>query len=235
MADEAQTCAALIAALSGSDKVKIRAAVDELIVLGSSSDAVKTLLEEHLASAAPHRRWTLAYVLGELSQPSATVLRALEEGLDLEDSEVRWAVALLLTKLARSDAQIGARLRNLCASGTATQRRMALYCVRELRLADEKTLETVFQALKDPVPLVRVAAVITLKAASRVDNNGKAALYDLFLNDLDARVRNVAAITLATLGNPSEQFLTALREAAASADPQIKKAAVAALSLLSEK
>ncbi len=235
MKNEAGRYAALIATLDDLDKAKIRAAVDELTMLGSGSAAVKTILEQRLASAQPKNLWALAYVLAQLSQPSSAVLRALEDALDHDDSEVRWAIALLLTKLARSDARISERLVDLCASGTPTQRRMTLYCMRELRLDDGRRRELVFRALNDTVPLVRVAAVITLKAMSHVDDNGKQALLDLFLNDPDVRVRNVAAITLAALGSPSERFLTALREASDSAHPQIKKAAFAALSLLNDK
>lgn len=235
MENEAATCAALIAALDHSDKAKIRVSVDALITLASDSAAVKTILEQRLADPRCKNRWALAYILARLPEPSAAVIQTLEDALDHDDAEIRWAITLLLAQLAQSEARITDRVVELCANGTPTQRRMALYCMRELKLNDGRSLESVFKALNDAVPLVRVAAVITLKARSHLDENGKQALLELFLNDPDTRVRNVAAITLAVLGRPSEQFLAALRDATGSDHPQIKKAAFAALSLLHDK
>jgi len=57
----------------------------------------------------------------------------------------------------------------------------------------------------------------------------------VFANDPDLRVRSAAAITLAELGEGSEEFLTALRLAIGAENPQIKKAAFAALALLEKK
>jgi HEAT repeat protein len=112
---------------------------------------------------------------------------------------------------------------------------MAVYCVRDLKLGDRPSLESLLNALNDPEPLVRVAAVTSLKARADVDENGRRVLLDLFLHDRDVRVRNVAAITLAGLGSPSEKFLGALHNATAGDNAQIKKAAFAALSLLHNK
>ena len=155
MHNEFGTCAALIAALDDRDKAKIRAAVDALITHAAGSATVKTALEQRLGDPCCNNRWAIAYILAHLSQPSAAVVQTLEDALDHEDAEIRWAVALLLAQLGKADAQITDRVLDLCANGTPTQRRMALYCIRQLGLDDGKSLELLFKALNDPVPLVR--------------------------------------------------------------------------------
>jgi HEAT repeat protein len=60
-------------------------------------------------------------------------------------------------------------------------------------------------------------------------------LCDLFLNDPDLRVRNAAAVTLAQLGSPSEEFLVALKMAGASEHAQLRKAATAAIAILQKR
>jgi HEAT repeat protein len=227
--------AALISALADSDKTKIRAAVDALVTLATDSADVRAALEQRLNGPHGKNHWTLAYVLGHLSQPSGAVVQTLLDALDHADPEIRWAIAVLLVRLGKSDAVIARRLLELCATGTPTERRMAVYCVRDLKLGDRPSLESLLNALNDPEPLVRVAAVTSLKARADVDENGRRVLLDLFLHDRDVRVRNVAAITLAGLGSPSEKFLGALHNATAGDNAQIKKAAFAALSLLHNK
>ncbi|HEU4343813.1 MAG TPA: HEAT repeat domain-containing protein [Candidatus Binatia bacterium] len=226
---------ALISALADSDKTKIRAAVDALVALAADSAGVRAALEQRLNGPHGQNHWTLAYVLGHLSQPSGPVIQMLLDALDHADPEIRWAIAVLLVRLGKSDAAVVGRLLDLCATGTPTERRMAVYCVRDLELSDKLSLESLLNALQDPEPMVRVAAVTSLKARTDVDENGRGVLLDLFLRDRDVRVRSVAAITLAVLGSPSEKFLAALDDAAASDHAQIKKAAFAALSLLHNK
>ncbi|MGH7811044.1 MAG: HEAT repeat domain-containing protein, partial [Candidatus Binatia bacterium] len=60
----------------------------------------------------------------------------------------------------------------------------------------------------------------------------RAALLQIYLTDVDIKVRNAAAVTLANFGSPSEAFLLALREATESDDSQARKAAAIALGLL---
>jgi HEAT repeat protein len=60
-------------------------------------------------------------------------------------------------------------------------------------------------------------------------------LLKSYLNDVDIKVRNAAAVTLAQLGSPSEEFLRALRQVSQDAEPQAQKAAALALDLLQKK
>jgi HEAT repeat protein len=90
-------------------------------------------------------------------------------------------------------------------------------------------------SLRDPDPTVRVAAVTSLRMQSRLSEEGKNELLQRFSKDQDPRVRYTAAITLAYLGAPSEEFLSALTEASASDNARLKKAATTALTILKNK
>jgi HEAT repeat protein len=112
---------------------------------------------------------------------------------------------------------------------------MAIYCIRDLNFTDAASLQALLDSLRDDDPTVRVAAVTSLKGRLEIDSGGKKILYDLFVNDPDLRVRNAAAVTLAQLGSPSEEFLAALKMAGASEHAQLRKAATAALAILQKR
>ena len=224
--------AALIADLEHPQKPKIRAAVDALITLLPHEPGLKDDLEQSLSDARHRNLWAFAYVLGHLPQPSGATIRTLLTALDHNESDIRWAVALLLVRLAKTESVVISLLVELSRSGTANQKRMAVYCIRDLRLADNASLKALLAASRDSEAAVRVAAVTSLKTRNDVGANARKRLLELFLTDTDVRVCNAAAITLAQLGSPSEDFVAALRAAANSESAVLKKAASAALSLL---
>ena len=222
---------ALIADLERSEKPIIRAAVDALISLTERSAELRSAL--HLKLSDPHvkNRWTIAYVLAHLPHPPSDVVHCLLDGLDHKEADIRWAIGLLLVRLARTNPSIAQELLRRCTDGSPLQRRMAVYCVRDLNLQDAASEEVLFLALRDPDPMVRMAAVAGLKRRN-LDSSNKDVLLAIFLEDSDNRVRSVAAVTLAQIGAPSERFLSELKLAEMSDDEQIRRAAKAALSLL---
>ncbi len=230
-ADEEKT-AALIAGLEHSQKTKIRAAVDALIALSAHEPGLRAILEESLNNAQPRNLWAFAYVLGHLPQPSATTLRALFAALDHNEPDIRWAIALLVTRLAKSEGAVVNLLLELSRSGTANQKRMAVYCIRDLQLRDDGSLQALLAASRDTEASVRVAAVTSLKTRNDAGPKARKRLLELFLTDRDVRVCNAAVITLAQLGSPSEDFIAALRAMEHSENAPLKKAVSAALSLL---
>jgi hypothetical protein len=227
--------AALIAALEVSQKAEMRAAVDALIALAERQPALRVSLEQSLGDAHRQNAWALAYVLGHLPQPSAATIRALLAGLDHSEPDIRWAIALLLVRLAKSDGTIARFLSELCRSGGPRQKRMAVYCIRDLKMSDAGSLEALLAASRDSQPAVRIAAAISLKTLAGTSTEARQRLLELFLCDSDIRVCNAAAITLAQTGAPSEEFLAALRAAEQSHNPALTKAARAALNLLENK
>jgi hypothetical protein len=74
--DSDQT-AALIAKLDHDDKPTIRAAVDALILLAAGSPELCSALNRRLAEAGHKHYWPVAYVLGNLPQPSRAVITGL--------------------------------------------------------------------------------------------------------------------------------------------------------------
>lgn len=235
MNDPDEKIAALIADLDGSDKRRIRAAVDALAPLAGGSSELRTELTTLLNDPRRRNRWPIAYLLGSLSEAAADVLDVLVETLGSPDSDIRWAVALLLVRLGKKDMRIVNLLLGLHDTGNATQRRMAIYCIRDLCLQDDVAVPVFLERLNDPEPMVRVAGATSLKSRRNLHSDGKDRLLKLFLDDPDPRVRSAAAIILAELEPASEEFLTALRCAAESEGSQIKKAASAALALLKKR
>ena len=223
---------ALLADLRSADKPTIRAAVDELIKFATAAPALAEKLNHLLEESPAEHQWPAAYILAHLPHPSRQVFAVLLSALDHPDPDIRWAVMLLLVRLAKTDSGIVQLLLELRETGTPTQRRMALYCIRDLNLTDAVSLQALLDSLRDDDPTVRVAAVTSLKTRMEIDTRGPKMLYELFQNDPDLRVRNAAAVTMAWLGSPSEEFLAALKIAETSEHAQLRKAATAALAIL---
>jgi HEAT repeat protein len=226
--------APLMADLEKSDKPTLRKAVDALIPIAADDPQLETLLSELLDDSSRKNRWAIAYVLASLPSPAQSGVRVLIETLDHRDPDIRWAVSLLLVRLAKKERQILRLLIELASKGTANQRRMAIYALRDIGLDDE-SVQTLLMSLRDPDPTVRVAAVTSLKMQSGLGEEGKNELLRRFSQDQDPRVRNTAAVTLAYLGAPSKEFLSALTKASASDNAQLKKAATTALNILKNK
>lgn len=225
---------ALIADLEQSDKSIVRAAVNVLASLAKNSAELRAQLQRRMADPQVQNSWAMAYVLAHLPQPSRDVVDRLLDSLDHNDADIRWAIGLLLVRLAGSDEEITRELMRLCAIGNALQRRMAIYCLRDLNPQDEASTRVFLVALRDPDPRVRIAAATGLKRKN-LDLPGKDALLAVFLEDPDDRVKSVAAVTLAQIGESSERFLRALNFAESSADEPLRRAVKAALLLLKNK
>lgn len=226
---------ALIATLEQRDKPALRAAVDQLISLALNSPPLCARLERRLNEGGRRTDWPVAYVLGNLPNPSRPAIDRLFDALDHEEPDIRWAVALLLVRIAKEQKEVMGLLIRLCAAGSLKQKRMALYAIRDLALSDAASLSAFFTALQDSEPTVRVAAAICLKTRMDVDETGKRRLLEAYIHDAEPKVRHTVAITLAALGAPQPDFITALKKNRASEDEQTKKAAIAALELLEKR
>lgn len=227
--------APLLADLEKPDKPTLRKAVDALIGMAAAEARVVTILSELLNEPSRKNRWPIAYILASLPSPPPASITVLIETLDHPDPDIRWAVTLILIRLAKTDRQVLKLLMDLTSKGTANQRRMAIYSLRDAGLGNEESVQALVDALQDSDPTVRVAAVTSLRMEANLSENRKNELLRLFLKDQDSRVRNSAAVTLAQLGAPSEQFLSELVKAKASNDAQLKKAASAAFDILKIK
>ena len=235
-ADDWQTTA-LITNLDQHDKPIIRAAVDSLIQRAADSPQLRDTLNQRLTEAGHQNYWPVAYILGNLPNPSSAAIAGLLEALDHRDPDIRWAIALLLVRIAKQNKNLAVinPLIQLCTAGSDNQKRMALYAIRDLSLSDTASLTALLAALHDSEPTVRVAAAICLKPRQDVDDAGKNLLLGLYLNDVELKVRHAVAITLAALGAPAADFVLALKENTRSENEQTRKAAIAALELLEKR
>lgn len=232
MATDPGEIADLIAALDHPDKPAIRAAVDKLIALAENSPEIRQALSHRLSEAGHDNYWPVAYILGHQSQPSGAVIRTLLDALDHREPDIRWANGLLLVRIAQRESAVASLLIELCETGSANQKRMGLYCLRDLALNDSASRAAMLKALEDYEPTVRVAAVTSLKTRTDVDVAVRQKLLASYLHDADDRVRNAVAVTLASLGSPDVEFLRALNEANTSGNGQIRKSAGLALRML---
>ena len=235
MKEEPSEVAALIQSLNHPNKKVVREAADALILIGKEQPELAHRLEQLLSDAPPGERWPIAFVLGHIGSPSLQCLQTLQETLDCRDPDLRWAAGSLLTHLGKRDARVLDLLLALLKTGTPTQRRMAVYGLRDLELKEGPVVAALLAALDDTDVLVRVAAVLSLKLQSDTPQAGLDLLLDLLLKDPDTRVRCATAFALAGLGAPSGEICAALAGAAQSQDPQLRKAAEAALELLKKK
>jgi hypothetical protein len=226
---------ALIAELDHTDKPIIRAAVDRLIALANDNPEARRRVEARLDESGYRTYWPAAYILGHLPQPSSRTLRALLEAFDHREPDIRWANALLITRIAKAEPAVIALLIELSERGSSNQKRMAAYCLRDLELVDSVSLAALAARLDDSDATVRVAAITSLKTRPDTDSETRQKLLECYRRDPDDRVRHAAAITLASYGAASRAFLEALEKARQSAHPQTKKAAEAALKLLKNK
>ena len=183
----------LLDALQQNDKAAVRGAVDGLVALAAEVPGVAEALDRRLR-ARP--RWSVAYALGRIARPSALCLEVLADGLGSGDQDLRWATQLLLTDLGKRYPEVRERLQGLLRRGSATQRRMAVYCLRDMGAAGTGLADALLGAVRDPEPLVRVAVVTSLAKAPEVGAAALEALRSAAASDPDARVRNAAAFAL---------------------------------------
>jgi HEAT repeat protein len=235
MEELSEEIASLIEALNHSDKRMIRRAADGLISMAPQFPQLAQRLDQLLGARGSENRWPIAYVLAHISCPSSLCLEVLKETLNSKDPDIRWAISLLLVRLAKNDKAIVAIFFDLLKTGTPTQRRMAVYGLRDLNLRDSASLQMLVGSLEDPDPLVRVAIVTSLKSRAGMSKDYLDRLLRLFLQDPDSRVRHTLALTLAELGSTSDEIHSALANASRTDDPHLKKAALAALNLLKKK
>jgi len=235
MSGESQDLEFLLASLVQPDKRQIRKAVDALIALAPQQPDLANRLEALLAAAAEENRWPIAYILGTLSHPSSLCLEALLAALDSNDPDIRWAITLLLGRLGKSNPLLVERLLDLGHNGTPQQRRMVIYCLRETDPSAAVFWRAVQGAVQDAEPLVRVAAVTSIKLCPVPERESVDLLIGILQRDPDSRVQCAAAIALAHLRDPVDAIRAALDEALHSGNPQLQKACAAALESMRKK
>ena len=218
---------ALAECLGHDRKLVQRRAAEAFAELDRRGTPVHAVLTASLGSAAARQRWGAAYALSLLGPPPPETLPVLLETLGQDDGDVRWAAARIVVRM-RDAPGLVRTLADLAARGTGPQRKMALYCLRDLDAMAADAERIAVAALGDPDVGVRLAALSTLPAVA-IDRAAAARRAASSLDDPDAGVRRAAAAALGKLGVESEEAVTALRAVLPSADPSLRRAAAAAL------
>jgi HEAT repeat protein len=227
--------AALIECLGSADKIVQRSAASALAGLAAANPEVPNALREAIESSDARTRWAAVYTLGLVRGAlELKALPALIEALDTADGDVRWAASELVVRLGREyPREVRRELLALAAGGNANGCKMALYCLRDLKFADDEVRSQAYRASAACADHVRMAAMSLL--ANLADGSAQSA--DILLRRLEEDrhdgVRRAAASALGRLNHRSERVLTALRRAVElDGDPSLNRAARQALARL---
>jgi len=219
----------LFACLGADRKAVQRPAAEMLAAIAAGDAAVRGRLGDALDAPEPLLRWGAVYALSRTGAPlPARALGVLLDVFGLGDGDMRWAAAAIVVGLGGEGAPPA--LVALAAEGNAAQRKMALYCLRDLVVRTPAALARVRERLEDGDVGVRLAAMAAL-ARLAAPAAAAAALVARLVDD-DAGVRRTAAATLGRLGVGGEAVVAGLRAAAAADDPVLARAARRALDLV---
>ena len=219
--------ALLVAPLGSPSRSEQRHAAEALAPLVARAPALAAELDRAVVSPHARMRWGAAFTIGRASQtPPAHVWSAVREAMALDDGDQRWAASELACRLARHHPAVLGELRSAIAHSSAVMRKMALYCLREVRPADLARIGR--SALVDPDQGVRLAALAALVDAPGENDERVAsarAIAALPSDDPSPGVRRAAAAALGKLGASSPEVSAALDRAAASTDASLARAA----------
>jgi len=227
---EADELGALAECLGHVRKAVQRPAADAFAVISAAGVEVAPALDRALASPVARQRWGAAFAFSLIGEPPAETLPVLLETLGEDDGDMRWAAAAILLRLKDRTGLIGS-LTDLVTSGNAAQRKMALYCLRDVGARSPAVERVVVSALGDHDEGVRLAAIAGL-ARLALDRRAAAGRLIEALEADDERCRRAAAAALGALGERSDDIIAALRAAAAGPDPSLVRAATRALRAL---
>jgi len=227
---DAADLASIRDALGAGTKAVQRGAAETLAALVRAGQAVDDLLASALVDPAPRRRWGAAYAWSRIGTVPPACLPVLLEALASDDGDLRWASAAILREIGDRAGLVHA-LRGLRTSPSPVQRKMALYCLRDLNVRAAGVEAEIRGALDDPAAAVRLAAMSALASLAE-DRPAAARALLARLDDEEAGVRRAAAAALGRLGAIDAGVISALRGALGTDDPGLVRAAAGALAAL---
>jgi len=230
-----EVIAALIDCLASADKTVQRSAASALAGLAANEPRVAASLREAVESHEPRVRWAAVYTLGLMRGAlELKVLPALIEALDNADGDVRWAASELVVRLGQDyPREVRRELLALAAGGDPNGCKMALYCLRDLKFADDEVRSQARRASTATDDHVRMAAMSLLATLADGCEQSADVLLRCLEEDRHEGVRRAAASALGRLNHRSERVFEALRRAVArDGDPSLSRAAQQALARL---
>ncbi len=227
--------AGLIACLAHNTKAVQRAAAGQLVRFSPMQPEIINQLGQKLTDPDQRMRWTAAFALSQLPVPTLlalSVLPVLIENLGHEESDLRWAAATAVLRLAVHQPAVVPAMVSLASAGNAVQRRMALYCLRDAPQAKTVASHVYVTRLSDADSGVRLAGLSCLGKHKLGVLEAEPQLIQLLESDSTIGVRRATAVTLGQLGVTSRTVLAALQQAVHSEDISLSKAATGALKKL---
>jgi HEAT repeat protein len=218
-------------ALSDPRKAVQRPAAERLADAAAADGAVRARLLEEVRAQDARRRWGAGYALALLDPMAVEAVPVLLEALGSPDGDLRWASARLLTRADRRPPGLGDALATLAAGSSPLQRKMALYCLRDIGTAVPVDRVLLVRALGDAEASVRLAAMAAV-AVLLPTTGDTADLLTPLIDDPDLGVQRTAAATLGRLGVRTDAVVTRLSRARGSADRTLARVAGDALSRL---
>lgn len=229
---DAATVAVCVELLAEPVKEVSRRAAGVLVRAAGSGDLRPPVIDA-LGDVDPRTRWGAAFALAGAGVRDEPVLAAAVDALALEDGDVRWAAAEIVRETVRAHPGMIAVVSAAAAGEMSVQRKMALYCLRDLRRVPGADDCGVFlAALDDEDRGVRLAGLSCLAVSAGVGAHGSALdrVIGCLESDPDAGVRRAAAATLGKLRTLGPRAIDALERARDVADdPGLARAAAAAL------
>ena len=213
----------------GHERKAVQRNAGEVLALWShATPEIGLRLRALLRSGPLRHRFGAAFALAKLG-PDAATIPVLLETLGEADGDMRWAAASLIVELARRSPELCGELASLAASGTAGQRKMAIYCLRDLGGAPDLA-EILVADLDHADAGVRMAALAALGRLYATRESALRAVTKVARDDVDAGVRRAAVSQLGNFpaGIADEEVAAVLGAAAASQDEGLRKAASAA-------
>jgi len=210
-----------LASCLGHARKEVQRRAAEAFVAGAGAGAADRL-SALLRAPAARARWGAAWALGLLGVPPAASLPVLLETFGGEDGDLRWAAATLVCRMAPADVLDA--LCGLAQDGSGLQRKMALYCLRDIGVAAPGVEDTIVAQFSHADAGVRLAAMSALARLGAVPEVTADRLSRL-VGDAAAGVRRAAAATLGRLGITTPAVDAALRAARDGSDATLARVA----------
>lgn len=225
---DAEDLEALVACLAFPRKAVQRPAAEACAALQAAGAPLRPLLVAALVAGDERLRWGAAFALGRADDDPREALPAALAALGSGDGDVRWAAAEIVQRLARRHPEVVRDLVESVAGEPPERRKMALYCLRDLQVADAAATRAASRALGDADEGVVLAALSTAARLAPGDEDVVARTIVL-LTSANPRLQRAAATALAHIGPGLAQVDEALHRAAAGDDPSLRRAAEGAL------
>jgi HEAT repeat protein len=205
----------LLVALLGESNKQLSRRAAGLLSRAVEGERARALVVGALDAPSPLQRWGAAFTLASAEMFSAEIGVAALDALALDDGDIRWAAAGIVRAVAERDGAFLGRLERTAEESSGDQRKMCLYCLRDLGHTDPR----VYLAALDAADVgTRHAALSGLQACGEPEPATLDGVVARLAAESDPGVRRSLAIVLGRIGGSEERAVAALRAAAEGTD-----------------